>query len=262
MPRSKVIFYLAGAGLAAWLLFSARSEQSGITGKVTLQGTPPLEIQIQFDPVSAKLHPKGLRTRHYVVAPDGGLANVFVYIKQGLEGKTFPAPDHEAVMGFHGCQIEPYVAGVRTNQVVRFLNQDPFVQNVLCTPKANGGNRAFNFALMPPSRGFRAWVNDLLNHRLPWRRQNVKKTFPAPEIFVRLKCDVHPWEFGYVAVMEHPFFAVTDKDGTFRFPPGLPPGRYVVEARHLKAGAVTQEIAISGGESKTLNFTLAAPIRP
>jgi len=60
-------------------------------------------------------------------------------------------------------------------------------------------------------------------------------------------------------VVDHPFFAVTDAEGKFEFPPGLPPGRYSLEARHLKAGAVTQEVVIARGERKRLEFTLEVP---
>ena len=30
---------------------------------------------------------------------------------------------------------------------------------------------------------------------------------------MKFKCDVHPWEFAYLGVIDHPHFAVTDKDG-------------------------------------------------
>ena len=63
-----------------------------VTGKVTLKGTPPPEKTIAFDDTCSKLHPTVTTTRHYVVGKDNGLANVFVYISKGLEGKKFTAP--------------------------------------------------------------------------------------------------------------------------------------------------------------------------
>jgi hypothetical protein len=60
-------------------------------------------------------------------------------------------------------------------------------------------------------------------------------------------------------VVDHPFFAITDAGGQFEFPPGLPPGRYLVEARLLKAGGVTQEVVLARGERKRLEFTLEVP---
>jgi len=60
-----------------------------VTGKVTLKGTPPPPMTIGYDDTCSKLHPTVLTTRHYVVGKDNGLANVFVYISKGLEGKNF-----------------------------------------------------------------------------------------------------------------------------------------------------------------------------
>ena len=44
------------------------------------------------------------------------------------------------------------------------------------------------------------------------------------------KCDVHPWMFAYVCVSEHPCFAVSGKDGTFKIK-DVPPGKYTLEAK-------------------------------
>jgi hypothetical protein len=65
--------------------------------------------------------------------------------------------------------------------------------------------------------------------------------------------------FAYIGVLPHPFFAVTDDEGGFRFPPGLPPGRYLIAGVHLKAGETTQEITIGEHEAKVLRFDLAVP---
>ena len=69
-----------------------------------------------------------------------------------------------------------------------------------------------------------------------------------------IKCDVHPWMGAYAAVMGNPFFDVTGKDGTFKLT-GLPPGTYEVEAWHEKLGTQTATVTVTGGESKTVNFT-------
>jgi hypothetical protein len=52
---------------------------------------------------------------------------------------------------------------------------------------------------------------------------------------------------------------VTDKNGNFALPSGLPKGRYVIAAVHVKAGEAVQELNISEGVSPPLNFTLEVP---
>jgi len=62
----------------------------------------------------------------------------------------------------------------------------------------------------------------------------------------------------YIAIFDHPFFAVTDKDGNFKVS-GLPAGKYTLVVKHMKAGESTQEITVADGDKKEANFTLKVP---
>src|SRR5207249_11907949 len=88
----------------------ATALQSGlaadITGKITLKGTPPPEKELPLDPGCGKLHPdKKPTTRFYVAAADGGLADVYVYIKEGLSGSA-PAPSGSTLLDQKGCEYK------------------------------------------------------------------------------------------------------------------------------------------------------------
>lgn len=207
-----------------------------ITGKITLKGTPPAEKKVEFDALCGKLHTKDAFTRHYVVAPDGGLANVFVYLKEGPAGKTYKPPTEVPVLDQVNCFYEPYVSGVMVNQKFKIKNSDPLMHNVHAMPKA-AGNKEFNIG--QPTKGM-----------------ETEKSFPSREVLVRFKCDVHPWMFAYVGVMDHPYFAVTDKAGKFKLPADLPAGTYTLVAYHLKAGEVTQQVTVADADKKEVNFTL------
>jgi hypothetical protein len=213
-----------------------------ITGRVVLKGTPKPEITIDMtpDPRCAALHTQKVTTRHYAVGADNGLANVLVFVKSGLEKKDYPAPSDTPVLDQEGCEYKPYVMGVRTNQKFLVRNSDPTLHNVHATPKAGGGNTEFNFAQ-------------------PVKGMTTEKSFATPEVAVRFKCDVHPWMFAYVGVFDHPFFAVTDKDGNFKIS-GLPNGKYTLEAWHQRThraeAGTTKEIAVDG--NLQVEFTLDA----
>jgi hypothetical protein len=86
---------------------------------------------------------------------------------------------------------------------------------------------------------------------------------PSPENFLRVKCDVHPWEFAYLSVLEHPFFAITDTNGNFVIP-NIPAGKYSLRALHRKVQStneMTREIRVNHGEITMVNFTLDAPAK-
>ena len=212
-----------------------------ITGKVVLKGTPKPEITIDMtpDPKCGALHSTPVTTRHYLVDKDGGLANVFVYLKSGLTPKNFPAPAEEPVIDQVGCLYEPYVTGVMVNQKFKIRNSDPTLHNVHPQPR-QGENKEFNFAQ-------------------PITGQVNEKSFPSLEMMVRFKCDVHPWMFAYVGVLEHPYFAVTGKDGTFRIS-GVPNGKYTIEAYHPKTHGtnpgVSQEITVNGDTKSDFTIEL------
>jgi hypothetical protein len=207
-----------------------------LTGKVVLRGTPPAEKMIDMgaDPKCGALHDKPITTRHYVVAPDGGLANVLVFVKGGLTEKNFPASTETPLLDQVGCEYTPYVTGLRTQQKIKIKNSDPTLHNVHAIPNSlqskGTANKEFNLA-QP--------VKDMV----------TEKSFDAPEVAVKFKCDVHPWMFAYVGVFDHPFYAVTGKDGTFKIS-GLPNGKYTLEAYHVKTHGpnpgVTQEITVDG----------------
>ena len=91
----------------------------------------------------------------------------------------------------------------------------------------------------------------------------MKKThvFTTKEIMVPFKCDVHSWMNAYVGVLDHPYFAVSDKDGKFDLKT-LPPGTYTIEAWHEKLGTATQQVTIGPKETKEITFTFKAPAGP
>jgi hypothetical protein len=222
------------AVLAGSLTMATAAE---LTGKVTLKGKPKDEIPIDLGPACGPLNPNTgkVTTRHYVVGEGGGLGNVFVYLK---DAKAAPATGEGPLLDQVGCMYEPFVLGAVVNQKVKIRNSDPTLHNVHATPKVN---REFNFAQAVKGR-----VDE--------------KSFEQAEILVRMKCDVHPWMFSYIGVVEHPYFAVTDKDGNFKIS-GVPDGQYTVVAYHLKThGAnpgVSQSVAVKGSAKQ--DFTVELP---
>lgn len=207
-----------------------------ITGSIMLEGTPPAAeaIRMNSDPVCVSESGDDAETQYYIVGGSGGLGNVFVYVKEGLEGQTFPAASGSVQLQQDGCRYLPHVFGVRVGQTLEIVNSDPTLHNIHATPAAN----------------------DEFNTGQPIEGMVYERVFDAAEVMVPFKCDVHGWMNAYAGVLDHPFFGVTGDDGGFDLN-GLPPGDYVVEAWHEMLGTQTQNVTVSEGGTAELSFTFA-----
>ena len=68
-------------------------------------------------------------------------------------------------------------------------------------------------------------------------------------------CELHPWAKAYVLVFDHPYYAVTDKDGNFSLE-GIPAGTYHLRAWHPVLGLVDQTVTVASGAAATLALKL------
>lgn len=208
-------------------------------------GPPPagsIAGTVKFDGVAPTMNPvkmtgdancmaagKG-RTAEDTVVADGKLANVFVYLKEGVDLSKAPAADPAMTVEFDqvGCWYTPHVIGVRVGQKVLIKNSDPTMHNV---HGMGEGSLSFNEAM---SSGAPA----------------MEKVFDTPAIGVKVKCDVHAWMGAYFNVMEHPWFAVSAADGSFEIK-GVPDGDYTVHFWHEKLGEQTATVKVAGGAVTT-----------
>jgi hypothetical protein len=223
------------AGLAAALQVASAAD---ITGTVTLKGTPPKEKDItpvMEDMNCSKLHTTVPTTHFYVVGPKGELADVIVSL-QGVSGKSTGASAPPMVLDQKGCEYVPAIFAVQTDQKIMIKNSDPVLHNVHDVPGEGSGNKEKNEAQLPNG-------------------PDLTFSFSKPENFLKFKCDVHQWMFAWVSIFDHPYFAVSSKDGSFKIA-NVPPGKYKIQAAHRKAGVVTQEVEVKEGEPAKVDFTL------
>jgi hypothetical protein len=204
-----------------------------LTGKVAFDGTAPAmnPIKMDADAFCKSEHKEPVYEQEVVVNPNKTLQWVLVYVKEGVSG-TYPPPATPVTLDQRGCQYHPHIFGIQAGQSLRVLNSDGTLHNIHALPKKNA---EFNIGQ-------------------PFKGMETLKKFDTAEVPVRFKCDVHKWMGAYTGVFNHPFFAVTNDQGTFEIK-NLPPGNYVIEAWHEKYGAQTQNVTIGGPEAKTVDFT-------
>jgi len=210
----------------------ARTGTASVSGKVSFEGTVPApdNVPVATDAFCQALHPRGIE-RQALEVRGGGLAHVLVYVKSGL-GAVYPAPTEPAVIDQQGCLYVPPVVVVQAGQPLKIRNSDKTFHNVHTWSTVNA---PFNIA--QPRQGMEA-----------------TRTFDKPEILFPVRCDIHPWMRAAIAVIPHPFHAVTGPDGTFAIE-GLPAGEYEIEAVHEKLKAISGKVTVRDGEAAELNLS-------
>ncbi|MCU1300841.1 MAG: hypothetical protein JWQ87_1125 [Candidatus Sulfotelmatobacter sp.] len=208
-----------------------------ITGTVKLDGPAPhmKGIDMGKDPYCAKAHandPAHLET--YVVGADGGLANVVVYISEGLSGSAAAESSAtEPVFDQKNCMYTPHVLGLTVEQKFKVTTSDQTTHNIHPLPNPMTGNIPWNQS-QPPGAA------------------PVEKSWKAPEM-IPVQCNIHPWMHGWFAVVKGPH-ATSDTKGTYTIS-NVPAGNYTVTAWQEAAGTQTQKVTVAAGGAGSANFT-------
>ncbi|MGC1362932.1 MAG: carboxypeptidase regulatory-like domain-containing protein [Silvibacterium sp.] len=204
-----------------------------ILGTIHFTGKEPQRIKIDMgqDP-ACSLAPDNY-TEQYVVQ-NGGLENVFVYIKDGLGDKAYAPPSTPVVMDQKGCRFAPHVIGVMAGQPVEFTNSDATMHNVHMIPTLST-NQSVDISEPPNGPGER-------------------RTLATPELMIPVRCNNHPWMEGFINVVSNPFYAVSGDDGHFTIK-GLPPGTYTIVSDHQELGQKTATVTVSPQHTSVIDIT-------
>ncbi|MGA7077096.1 MAG: carboxypeptidase regulatory-like domain-containing protein [Terriglobales bacterium] len=207
-----------------------------ITGSVKLDGAPPHQkpIDMSKEPGCAAVHKDKPATTETVVAgANGGLANVVVYITQGLTGNE-PVSTQSVEITQKGCQYLPHVVAVDAGQHLKIVNSDQTSHNINSQSTKNP-----------------AW-----NKSQPAGAAPLDAAWNNEEIAIPVKCNVHPWMHAYIVVVKGPY-GVSDDHGSFKLD-NVPPGDYTLTAWHETYGTQSQKVTVVAGKPTAVNFTFKA----
>jgi Polysaccharide lyase family 4, domain II len=224
-PKTRnVVIVLAGLVSASASAYEASQVSDGgtIKGRVTYQGdVGTRKIVPTKDPEVCG----GIREEPLIlVGPDKGVQDVVVFLKDIQKGKALAKPAADPAINNHNCNFEPHVQAIPVGSIV-IVNSDPVMHN---THGFFGRQTAFNQAL--PEKGMK---------------------FPKPVRkpgMMRVECDVHGWMLAWVYAAEHPYFAVTKKDGAFTIP-DVPPGNYTLVAWQEATEEVQMPVTVKSKEA-------------
>ena len=224
----------AGGGGAAIENPVDAATAGNIAGSVVFEGTAPSmdAIDMSSESVCAAKHASTPMIEEVVVNGNGTLANVFVYVKEGLESLQFPTPG-AVLLDQNGCVYLPHVLGVMAGQDITIKNSDGLLHNINASPAEQRGFNTSQPVAMETTRAF-----------------------GTAEVMVPLRCDVHGWMNAYVGVLDHPYHSVSNGSGAFSLST-LPPGDYVIEAWHERYGTQTQNVTVTTGQTAEVTFTFS-----
>jgi plastocyanin len=220
---------------AAPAYFKVDPSTAGILkGTIRFQGRKPARkaIDMSGDPACVEAHHTKAYDESLVVNSNGTLANVFIYIKRGLEAKKFEVPAAPVIIDQRGCWFRPRIIGIQTGQTLQVTNSDPVTHNIHPLAQIN-----------------REW-----NHSQGQGDAPLARKFIKPELMIRVKCNIHSWMRAYIGVLDHPYFAVTGADGAYEIK-NLPPGDYVLEAWQETFGTQEQNITVAPSGKVETDFT-------
>jgi hypothetical protein len=203
-----------------------------IKGKVTYDGTPPARGELKKVIIKDISHcmseaaKKRGDTRDQVwkVGPDGGVANVVVWLRPADKTKYFKVPDDaktrtdKIVVDQPYCAFHPHVSvlnpsyfdgkkQVPTGQKFVVVNDATIAHNTKISPSDSNLNEGAN-PLLPASKV----QGEPKGGKLDYEANASEENKVGGEQLLTLSCSIHTWMQGYVWVYDHPFAAVTSGD--------------------------------------------------
>jgi Polysaccharide lyase family 4, domain II len=205
-----------------------------ISGTVRFLGKIPARTKIDMseDPACVEAHHGKALDESLVVSSQKSLANAFIYVKTGLEGKRFETPSFPVVIDQNGCWFTPRVLGIQTNQILQVKNSDPVTHNIHPMAQIN-----------------REW-----NHSQGAGDAPLGRKFTKQELMIRVKCNIHPWMHAFIGVVDNPYFAVSTVDGSYSLP-NLPPGTYTLAVWQETLGTQEQQVTVTPHSNTLVNLT-------
>jgi len=144
-----------------------------------------------------------------------------VLVRSGLpRGAKYQAPNAPVTVTVRGCRFTPSMVALMPGQALEIRNADTEPRRITSV-----GQRNPPFDVMVAAK------------------RSTRRYLATPEIPVRLRCDGRAANAGAVAVLGHPYFAVTGAVGEYALAP-LPPGTYVLEAWHGQYGTQSATITL------------------
>ena len=211
---------------ASFAFVAALAGQSPETGTIT--GHVRLTSRVRGTPLPSNVYqPRAVANHHTTAIPE--IKNVVVYLK----GAKFKGPlevSRQEIRQEHE-EFVPRIAAVTRGSTIEFPNADPFFHNVFSLSSAS----SFDLGRYPMGRR--------------------KSATLANSGLVKVYCHIHSHMSATILVLDHPYFAMPDLDGSFTIP-NVPAGPYTIVGWHERIGERASSVSVKAGTSSSLDISL------
>lgn len=209
---------------------STNSKSGTISGSAIYQGQAPksqkLLVVKDVEVCSKVTH----NDERLVVNTNQGIKDAVVSLTSVKGGKPLESLGSEFVLDQKICAYLPHVLILPVNKPLRVLNNDGILHNIHTYSLKNSPMN------LPQSKF----------------KKKLEIAFAMPEK-VQARCDVHGWMSAWLIVVDHPYYAVTDKEGKFTLS-DVPPGTYTINCWQELLGEQTAPVTVAPGAQVRLDF--------
>lgn len=197
-----------------------------VEGQIVLEGEIP-KISLLVDDGEVKVPDES----RMFDSDTKGIANVAIYLRAAPEIHPDLKDSYEKFVEFkiRNRKYGPHALVVRTDQKVRVSNGDQETYSIRINTFRNTLP-----CFLPPPKG------DSIEFQLPF----------AETIPVRIACDFHPWMRAWWVVVDHPYAAMTDRNGNFHIRK-LPAGEHSFRVWHERTGYINRKLTVTVEADRT-----------
>ena len=221
------------------IMVDAENGEMTISGTVHVVGPAPniptIQPEADFDACGLEPRPTKLLT----LGTNQTVRDVIIYLARPGLPSASPSSNDAVVLDQRDCEFVPRIQIGRTGAPLILRNSDPVLHIVRIDAMSGSNEPRTLLKVATPYAGFEKSFH-LAN-------------FHEPTLLHAASANGHAWMSAYIAVLPHPWAALTDENGHFVLH-HVPRGTQKIYAWHEVLGVLTQEVRLNGNRTAVVDF--------
>jgi hypothetical protein len=239
LPKSISLLMLAALVVFTATVTDAENGQGTISGTVRLMGPPPniptVLPQTDFDMCGSGARP----TQSLLLGTNQTVRNAIVYLAGYTQNSAVNGTNDAIIVDQRDCEFVPRIQIARSGVPLILKNSDPILHVVRIDLMSNTNGERLLLKTATPYAGYER-IYQLANFR-------------EPTLLQVTSANGHEWMAAYIAILPHPWAALTDENGRFTLR-NVPAGAHKIYAWHEALGTMAREVRVKNEGSTTADF--------